>query len=109
MITYEEWADYSDSDDAAGSLRCTFVLEPLIAFLGDRGVTDEMADAVGFMVRNNMRCSQLSLLANVDRTMVHGQIAIRAALGKLWAPFLTVRADLPKIRTQATFGNPIGG
>ncbi|EGZ29291.1 hypothetical protein PHYSODRAFT_467111 [Phytophthora sojae] len=65
------WEKYERSSTLqeveAGSIRCTFVLEPLMADFNDHSITEMVLEEVELMVRENVWFSQLALWLTVDR------------------------------------------
>ncbi|KAE9222508.1 hypothetical protein PF002_g15253 [Phytophthora fragariae] len=83
------WAKYEQSSNfhevAAGSIRCTFVLEPLMADFNDHLITREVVEEVELMVRENVWFSQLSLWLTVDHEPRVDEPISATIFGKLLA------------------------
>ncbi|KAG7381438.1 hypothetical protein PHYPSEUDO_006016 [Phytophthora pseudosyringae] len=85
----EEWDSYNrrlNRDEVeCGPLRCTFVLEPLLADFGDNRITSRTADTVQRVVAENMWCSQLYLWVSIDREPMTNARATTIVLGQIMA------------------------
>ncbi|GMF28849.1 unnamed protein product [Phytophthora lilii] len=94
----EEWEDYQQNMKKkqleAGSLRCTFVLGPMIADFHDTKISHHVARLMETMVRENARFSQVNLWTFVGRLLEKKEHEKRVVFSQLMASiFDHVRRD----------------
>lgn len=100
-----EWRKYDQSSKreevAPGTLRCTFVLEPVIADFNDYWIRPEMANTMETLVMQNIWFSQVSLWAAVpptsaQRSLQTNEYKSQKAFGRLMSSvFESARHSLP--------------
>lgn len=85
----QEWEEYSARDGLEpGLLRCTFVVEPMIISVKDRGihgVSPELTETLEYLLANNVWISKLDYSAEMERLneIEHDEGAYRKSVGQV--------------------------
>eukprot|EP00644_Phytophthora_capsici_P003895 jgi/Phyca11/564570/estExt2_Genewise1.C_PHYCAscaffold_150300 len=89
IVVKEDWKKHKRSrkhrDVEPRSLRCTFVLEPMLASFNDSKITMEMADTMQTLLQENTWFSHLSLWLFVGRELEMNERLLRLTVGPLFA------------------------
>ncbi|ETP23968.1 hypothetical protein F441_02983 [Phytophthora nicotianae CJ01A1] len=98
-IIKKEWKVYEQSQKTKvmenGSLRCTFVLGPLIADFHDMDISAEMVKVMDTMIRDNVRFSQMNLWAFVGRELEDKEHEKRVVISQIMASIFDSTRRLP--------------
>lgn len=105
VVVKNEWKKYEESgegDDVEfGSLRCTFVMEPMVLDFGDSHITRATVDVMKILVRDNVRFSSASFWMSLTEVLGIDPRASKEAFGELMASiFGSVRRPGELARTR---------
>ncbi|ETO82891.1 hypothetical protein F444_03014 [Phytophthora nicotianae P1976] len=70
-------------DEESGSLRCVFVLEPMIAEFTNLALRVDMIETISALLSDNVRLSRLSLNLRIDRKLKTDKLLAKMSFGRL--------------------------
>ncbi|OWZ19724.1 hypothetical protein PHMEG_0005977 [Phytophthora megakarya] len=98
-----EWDAYSKENVEFGSLRCTFVLEPMIADFNNFPIGTEMVETLSALLHENVRFSRVTLNLRIDHKLEADEVLTRKTFGQLVTSIFGNERRSPEIRTAAQF------
>ncbi|OWZ21362.1 hypothetical protein PHMEG_0004102 [Phytophthora megakarya] len=95
-----EWDAYSKEKVEFGSLRCTFVLEPMIADFNNFPIGTEMVETLSALLHENVRFSRVTLNLRIDPKLEADEVLTRKTFGQLVTSIFGNERRSPEIRNR---------